>query len=51
VAENQTAVAALEAVQTALTTEELMQLDKKVDFDHQDPGQVAAEWLTSKSLA
>ncbi|HET9778952.1 MAG TPA: ABC transporter substrate-binding protein [Propionibacteriaceae bacterium] len=50
VAENQTAVAALEAVQEALTTEELMELDKKVDTDHQDPGQVAGEWLTSKSL-
>ena len=51
VAENQTAVAALEAVQAALTTEELIQLDKKVDTDRQDPGQVAGEWLTSKSLA
>jgi osmoprotectant transport system substrate-binding protein len=51
VAENQTAVAALEAVQAALTTEELMELDKKVDNDRQDPGQVAGEWLTSKSLA
>ncbi|HMI34355.1 MAG TPA: ABC transporter substrate-binding protein [Propionibacteriaceae bacterium] len=51
VAENQTAVAALEAVQAALTTEELMQLDKKVDTDRQDPGQVAGEWLASKSLA
>jgi len=51
VAENQTAVAALEAVQAALTTEELMQLDKKVDTDHQDPAQVAGEWLKSKSLA
>ena len=30
-------MAALEAVQAALTTEELMQLDKKVDSDHQDP--------------
>ena len=51
VAENQTAVAALEAVQAALTTEELMELDKKVDNDRQDPGQVAGEWLASKSLA
>ena len=51
VAENQTAVAALEAVQAALTTEELTQLDKKVDTDHQDPAQVAGEWLQSKSLA
>ena len=51
VASNATAVAALDAVQAALTTEELMQLDKKVDSDHQDPQQVAAEWLKSKSLA
>jgi osmoprotectant transport system substrate-binding protein len=51
VAENQTAVTALEAVQGALTTEELMQLDKKVDTDRQDPAQVAEEWLKSKSLA
>ncbi|HEX5906762.1 MAG TPA: ABC transporter substrate-binding protein [Propionibacteriaceae bacterium] len=51
VASNATAVAALDAVQAALTTEELMQLDKKVDSEHQDPEQVAAEWLKSKSLA
>ena len=51
VANNATAVAALDAVQAALTTEELMQLDKKVDSEHQDPEQVAAEWLESKSLA
>ena len=44
-------MAALDAVQAALTTEELMQLDKKVDSDHQDPAQVAGEWLKSKSLA
>ena len=51
VASNATAVAALDAVQAALTTEDLMQLDKKVDSEHQDPEQVAAEWLKSKSLA
>ena len=51
VASNTTAVAALEAVQAALTTEELMELDKKVDSDRQDPAQVAGEWLKSKSLA
>jgi osmoprotectant transport system substrate-binding protein len=51
VASNATAVAALDAVQAALTTDDLMQLDKKVDSDHQDPQQVAAEWLKSKSLA
>jgi osmoprotectant transport system substrate-binding protein len=46
-----TAVAALDAVQAALTTEELMQLDKKVDSEHQEPAQVAGEWLKSKGLA
>jgi osmoprotectant transport system substrate-binding protein len=51
VADNPTAVAALDAVQAALTTTDLMQLNKKVDSDHLDPAQVAGEWLTSKSLA
>jgi osmoprotectant transport system substrate-binding protein len=51
VASNPTAVAALDAVQAALTTEDLIQLDKKVDGEHQDPEQVAGEWLKSKSLA
>jgi osmoprotectant transport system substrate-binding protein len=51
VADNTTAVAALDAVQAALTTEELMQLDKKVDSEHQEPAQVAGEWLKSKGLA
>ena len=51
VAENATAVAALDAVQAALTTQDLLELDKKVDSEHQDPGQVAGEWLKSKGLA
>jgi osmoprotectant transport system substrate-binding protein len=51
VAENATAVAALDAVQAALTTQDLMELDKKVDSEHQDPAQVAGEWLKSKGLA
>jgi osmoprotectant transport system substrate-binding protein len=51
VASNATAVAALNAVQAALTTDDLMQLDKKVDSEHQDPAQVAGEWLKSKGLA
>jgi osmoprotectant transport system substrate-binding protein len=51
VASNETAVAALDAVQAALTTDDLMQLDKQVDSDHQDPEQVAGEWLKSKGLA
>jgi len=51
VAENATAVAALDAVQVALTTQDLIDLDKKVDSEHQDPAQVAGEWLKSKGLA
>src|SRR5215204_2099851 len=51
VAGNSTATSALDAVQAALTTEDLMALDKKVDSERQDPDQVAGEWLTSKGLA
>ena len=51
VSDNATAVSALEAVQSALTTEDLITLDKKVDTDHQDPDQVAGDWLKSKGLA
>ena len=51
VADNADAVAALDAVQSALTTDDLVQLDKKVDSDRQDPAQVAGEWLKSKGLA
>jgi osmoprotectant transport system substrate-binding protein len=51
VASNATATDALEAVQGALTTEELTALNSKVDADHEDPDQVAKEWLTGKGLA
>jgi osmoprotectant transport system substrate-binding protein len=51
VADNATAKSALEAVQGALTTVDLITLDKKVDVDHQDPDQVAGEWLKGKGLA
>jgi osmoprotectant transport system substrate-binding protein len=51
VASNSTATSALDAVQAALTTEDLMALNKKVDSERQDPDQVAGEWLTSKGLA
>src|SRR5918993_1492611 len=51
VAENSTATAALDAVQAALTTEDLIALNSKVDDDRQDPDQVAKDWLTSKGLA
>ena len=50
VAQNTTATAALDAVQAALTTEDLIALNSKVDDDQQDPDQVAKEWLTSKGL-
>jgi osmoprotectant transport system substrate-binding protein len=50
VASNSTVTTTLDAVQSALTTEELTALNKKVDVDRQDPDQVAAEWLKSKNL-
>ena len=42
---------ALNAVAAALTTDELVALNKKVDIDGDDPAQVAQDWLTSKGLA
>jgi osmoprotectant transport system substrate-binding protein len=51
VAQNATATAALDAVQAALTTEDLIAMNSKVDDDRQDPDQVAKDWLTSKGLA
>jgi osmoprotectant transport system substrate-binding protein len=51
VADNTAATGALDAVQAALTTEELTALNAKVDADHEDPDEVAKEWLTSKGLA
>jgi osmoprotectant transport system substrate-binding protein len=50
VADNATVVSTLEAVQAALTTDELTALNKKVDTDRQDPDQVAEEWLKAKGL-
>jgi osmoprotectant transport system substrate-binding protein len=50
-AENETVISALDAVQAALTTEDLMSLNGKVDNEHEGPDQVAEEWLKSKSLA
>ncbi len=41
---------ALNAVAAALTTDELIALNKKVDIDGGDPAQVAQDWLTSKGL-
>ena len=51
VASNSTATAAINAVQSTLTTADLTALNKKVDVDHEDPNQVAGDWLKSKGLA
>ena len=50
VASNTAAVGAIDAVNAALTTEELTQLNKQVDVDKQDADQAAGEWLKSKGL-
>ncbi len=50
VAGNATATQALEAVQAALTTADLIALNDRVEADRQDPDQVAKEWLISKDL-
>lgn len=51
VAGDTAAVDAVNAVSKALTTEELTALNKKVDVDHQDASEAAAEWLKGKGLA
>ncbi|MFC7620242.1 ABC transporter substrate-binding protein [Microlunatus sp. GCM10028923] len=51
VAGNAEAKAALDAVQAALTTEDLTAMIKRVDTDHDDPGQAAGDWLKEKGLA
>ena len=51
VAENPTVTEAVDAVQKALTTEELTALNKQVDVENEDADDVAAEWLKSKGLA
>jgi len=51
VAGNQAATAVIDSVQSALTTEELTALNKKVDVDKEDAKDVAAEWLKGKGLA
>jgi osmoprotectant transport system substrate-binding protein len=51
VAGDATAKAAIESVQSALTTEDLVALDAKVDTDHEEPAQVAGDWLKTKGLA
>ena len=51
VASNQTATAALEAVQAALTTDDLRTLNKQVDVEHREASEVAEDWLKGKGLA
>ena len=51
VAQDTAAVGAIDAVQAALTTEELTALNKQVDVDKEDADDVAGEWLKSKGLA
>jgi osmoprotectant transport system substrate-binding protein len=51
VADNPQVTAALDPVQAALTTEDLVALNKQVNVDHGDPKQVAGDWLKSKGLA
>ena len=41
---------ALDAVNSALTTDDLVQLNKAVDVDRGDPAAVAAAWLAQKGL-
>ena len=51
VADNATVTGVLDSVQAALTTADLIALNNKVDNDHEDANQVAADWLKSKGLA
>lgn len=51
IANNQTASDAVNAVQEALTTEELLELNRRVDSEHSSAAVVAQEWLSSKGLA
>jgi osmoprotectant transport system substrate-binding protein len=41
---------ALDAVNAALTTDDLVQLNKAVDVDRADPATVAKDWLATKGL-
>lgn len=41
---------ALNAVNAALTTDDLIQMNKAVDIDRADPATVAAQWLAAKGL-
>jgi osmoprotectant transport system substrate-binding protein len=43
--------AALDGVAAALTTDDLIALNKQVDIDGEDPADVAAAWLEDQGLA
>jgi osmoprotectant transport system substrate-binding protein len=45
-----TLASALDALAPTLTTEDLTQLNKKVDAERQKPADVAKEYLTSKGM-
>lgn len=47
---NDTVEAALDEVSAQLTTEELSELNKRVDVDKEDPEDVARDWLEEKGL-
>ena len=50
VASNDKAVAAIDAVQKALTTEDLTAMNKQVDVEHKNAKDVAGQWLKDKGL-
>lgn len=43
-------IAALDALAVTLTTEDLIELNKQVDIERRDPGEVAEEYLIAKGL-
>ena len=47
---SQALTAALNGVAAALTTDDLIAMNKQVDIDGADPAKVATDWLKSKSL-
>ena len=50
VRDNVAAVEAINAVQAALQTEDLVALNKQVDVDHLNPAEAATQWLQDKGL-
>lgn len=51
VTKNATAVAAINAVQAQLRTEDLTAMNKQVDVEHRNPNEAASAWLKEKGLA